>query len=240
MKKGLMLLLFLIVLLMPLTGMAELKNGSKGAAVTELQTRLNDLGFSVGTVDGKYGNKTVQAVKAFQKAMGLNATGKADDDTMDSMAEVWYLAMSTLDAIDILQQKEYSPSCVWMEDGCAPCARHAAAIRGREIAQRKDLPETLKMMLLSASQIRWLNAIDAMYDEWEERLSEGEKPIAGQYKQEFLNALAQNRMTWNAASRDVTVVMRNEAEWLETMGVDLCFDLHGMEPQAVMDTQKGE
>lgn len=89
MKKSLLLFLFIIILLLSLNGMAELKSGSKGAAVTQLQTRLNDLGFSVGTVDGKYGNKTVQAVKAFQKAMGLNVTGKADDDTLNTMTEVW-------------------------------------------------------------------------------------------------------------------------------------------------------
>lgn len=170
MKKSVLLLLFLIIFLLPLNSLAELKSGSKGAAVTQLQTRLNDLGFSVGTVDGKYGNKTVQAVKTFQKAMGLNVTGKADDDTLNTMTEVWQLAMSTLDVIDFQLQEEYSSNCMWTEGGCVPCLRHAAAIRGREIAQRKDLPETLRMMLLSASQIRWLNAIDAMYDEWEERL----------------------------------------------------------------------
>lgn len=170
MKKSLLLFLFLLILLLPLNGMAELKSGSKGTAVTQLQTQLNDLGFSVGTVDGKYGNKTVQAVKAFQKAMGLNVTGKADDDTLNTMTEVWQLALSTLDVIGFQLQEEYSSNCMWTEEGSAPCRLHAAAIRGREIAQQKDLPETLRMMLLSASQIRWLNAIDAMYDEWEERL----------------------------------------------------------------------
>ena len=52
-----------------------LKYGSSGSAVKKLQILLNGLGYSCGTVDGRFGAKTLEAVKAFQKANGLTADG---------------------------------------------------------------------------------------------------------------------------------------------------------------------
>lgn len=40
-----------------------------------LQTKLNEMGYACGDADGKYGDKTVAAVKAFQKANKLSADG---------------------------------------------------------------------------------------------------------------------------------------------------------------------
>lgn len=48
-----------------------------GTQVKYLQRRLNELGYSCGKVDGKYGSKTQAAVKAFQEANGLQVTGNA-------------------------------------------------------------------------------------------------------------------------------------------------------------------
>lgn len=47
-----------------------------GADVTDLQTRLNALGFSCGEADGVFGKNTKAGVMAFQKAAGLNPDGK--------------------------------------------------------------------------------------------------------------------------------------------------------------------
>ncbi|MBR6707748.1 MAG: peptidoglycan-binding protein [Clostridia bacterium] len=52
-----------------------LKSGSSGDAVRELQEDLKGLGFDPGTVDGKFGTKTREAVMAFQLAYGLTADG---------------------------------------------------------------------------------------------------------------------------------------------------------------------
>lgn len=49
--------------------------GSTGPAVTGLQDRLQSLHFWVGTVDGRFGDSTRQAVYAFQKAAGLKPDG---------------------------------------------------------------------------------------------------------------------------------------------------------------------
>lgn len=48
-----------------------LRSGASGAEVKQLQQRLSDLGYFTGTVDGKFGQATVKALKAFQKKNGL-------------------------------------------------------------------------------------------------------------------------------------------------------------------------
>ncbi|MBQ6570228.1 MAG: peptidoglycan-binding protein [Clostridia bacterium] len=62
-----------------------LKYGSKGEAVTKLQKRLIELGFLSGTADGSYGNKTVEAVKSFQKQIGIKADGMAGPETQKKL-----------------------------------------------------------------------------------------------------------------------------------------------------------
>jgi hypothetical protein len=52
-----------------------LKPGDNGAGVTRLQQALNQLGYSVGTVDGVYGPSTQAAVAKFQTASKLTSDG---------------------------------------------------------------------------------------------------------------------------------------------------------------------
>lgn len=59
-----------------------LKYGSSGSRVTELQNNLKKLGYSVGTVDGKFGAATKRAVIAFQSAHGLTPDGLAGAQTL--------------------------------------------------------------------------------------------------------------------------------------------------------------
>ena len=56
---------------------SHLEKGAKGNAVTELQKRLKELGFYSITIDGDYGNGTVNALKAFEEYNGLEPTGIA-------------------------------------------------------------------------------------------------------------------------------------------------------------------
>ena len=62
-----------------------LKKGSKGALVTQLQTRLKALGFFAGKVNGKVGNTTVTAWKRFETASGLRKTAKLDQAVWDKI-----------------------------------------------------------------------------------------------------------------------------------------------------------
>ena len=55
--------------------MKTIKNGSTGKQVKVLQWLLKDAGHNCGSVDGICGNKTLAALKAYQKAKGLEADG---------------------------------------------------------------------------------------------------------------------------------------------------------------------
>lgn len=70
---------------MPCFAFEELSKGSNGDAVVELQNRLNELGYSVGTADGDFGGKTKAAVEQFQSENGLAVTGIVDSDTYNAL-----------------------------------------------------------------------------------------------------------------------------------------------------------
>lgn len=52
-----------------------LRKGSRGEEVRELQQRLNASGYSCGMIDGIFGQKTLEAVTAFQADRGLAVDG---------------------------------------------------------------------------------------------------------------------------------------------------------------------
>ena len=63
-----------------------LKNGMMDSVqVQVMQNRLINLGFLSGEPDGDFGNGTEEAVKAFQRAAGLTASGIADHATQEAM-----------------------------------------------------------------------------------------------------------------------------------------------------------
>ena len=76
-------------------GDRDLYNGCEGADVKQLQTNLIKLGFSCGKwgADGEFGDCTEQAVEAFQRAHGLDATGIYDGRTREALE-------AALDALD--------------------------------------------------------------------------------------------------------------------------------------------
>ena len=64
-----------------LAGTTPLRKGATGAAVWELQGFLHLKGYAVGPIDGKFGNLTYQAVRAFQHDNGLVVDGVAGTAT---------------------------------------------------------------------------------------------------------------------------------------------------------------
>ena len=64
---------------------ATLESGDSGEDVKKLQKRLIELGYLTGGADGKYGSGTKDAVKAFQKAVGLKQNGVANADTQKEL-----------------------------------------------------------------------------------------------------------------------------------------------------------
>ena len=64
-----------------------MRQGSEGPFVALVQTRLRDLGFRPGEVDGHYSNATFAAVMAFQKHEGLDADGHAGPITFAALGK---------------------------------------------------------------------------------------------------------------------------------------------------------
>ena len=56
-----------------------------GFETARIQERLLELGFWLMLIDGDYGSTTSQAVMAFQKYMGLEATASVDQATADAL-----------------------------------------------------------------------------------------------------------------------------------------------------------
>jgi hypothetical protein len=61
--------------------------GDSGPAVLALQQQLTNLGYWMGTPDGNFGDSTLQAVYALQKAAGIPADGVAGASTYAALAE---------------------------------------------------------------------------------------------------------------------------------------------------------
>ena len=65
----------------PFVFTTQLKLGSTGTAVIQLQKKLKTLGFYKGKIDGGYGAATETAVKALQKAHKLSQVGIVGPET---------------------------------------------------------------------------------------------------------------------------------------------------------------
>ena len=73
--------------------------GSSGGGETgRIQQRLLDLGFWNSAADGEYGLTTSQAVMAFQKYLGLEASGYVNQATADALTNARFRAHGLADA----------------------------------------------------------------------------------------------------------------------------------------------
>lgn len=75
--------------------MSTLRFGSKGQEVRELQKDLIARNYTVGTVDGDFGNKTLTAVKAFQKDAGLTQDGIVGTKTRKALDNIKVFSFKT-------------------------------------------------------------------------------------------------------------------------------------------------
>ncbi len=65
--------------------MPLLKIGSRGIYVQLLQSTLNKLGYGAGNVDGIFGSRTENAVKRFQKSVGITVDGVVGKNTWNAL-----------------------------------------------------------------------------------------------------------------------------------------------------------
>lgn len=57
--------------------------------ITGFQTRLNNLGFGAGAVDGVLGPRTRTAIRRFQESLAIKVTGEMDEQTMDELVRTY-------------------------------------------------------------------------------------------------------------------------------------------------------
>lgn len=87
MKKLISVILVLVLVLITASAFADViyQKGDKGDGVSKLQTLLTEKGYSLGKIDGDYGNATFKAVQAFQTDNGLEVTGIVDTLTYEKL-----------------------------------------------------------------------------------------------------------------------------------------------------------
>ena len=83
----------MLVLLAAVSACADLKKGSRGEEVKELQQQMIDLGVLEGSADGIYGKKTEAAVKKLQQYWGKKQNGRANQAFLDDLNDLWHLAL---------------------------------------------------------------------------------------------------------------------------------------------------
>ena len=81
-----------------------LKKGMKGDDVRELQKLLNTAGDDI-KVDGDFGSKTLAAVKAFQKRVGLKVDGVVGEKTIAALIKIQNTAKSNVWSVSRLLKK---------------------------------------------------------------------------------------------------------------------------------------
>lgn len=64
---------------------AKTESANRTAEVRSTQQALKDKGFDPGPIDGKMGPRTAAALRDYQKAEKLSATGRMDEQTMASL-----------------------------------------------------------------------------------------------------------------------------------------------------------
>lgn len=228
-----------LVLLAAVSACADLKKGSKGEEVKELQQMMIDLGVLEGSADGVYGKKTVAAVKKLQQYWGKKQNGRANQAFLDDLNDLWHLALGngTESGVDPDDLEDPVMSCAHNESapyGFDYCYRHEEGKALRDLlnpGKGRKVPEGLKKVILQRIREYWLEAIRLTYDEWEESDLPGAE-VAGEQKERFEQIWAEVEpdLAEQNGGPETIRTLEAWAEWLETTGIEKCFDLHGAEP----------
>lgn len=237
-RKGFFVRMIVCLLLLLLTApcaLAELSRGSRGEDVRQLQSMLIDLGFLEDKADGIFGKKTQAAVKAIQHYWCVEETGVADEGVINDLEILWALAMGLeREAGAPVDDEGYPHSCSWTPDDYWPvayCYRHIEQYPLAIQLSYENPPEKLEYLLMENRCQFWLDSIRTMYADWVDRLGGADVSVASEQYEIFRTALKENTAMWNeGAEPGSNEAVLSRMTWLESIGVDLCFDLYGAEP----------
>ena len=181
MKKHICLLMATVILLTAIltgTACADMERGSSGEEVMSLQEMLFDMGYLTEEPDGKFGGKTEEAVKEYQRALGLEENGAVTDELMEKVYQDWIdywdwvEEQLRLDAEQEQAEAEYAPFCyTWeTEDGRTIfeyCEKHALLWEATSSILMNGDAESAEY-----SYLEWQAEVISLYNEWIELVSE--------------------------------------------------------------------
>ena len=230
----------LVLVLMCGSTSAEMRRGSKGEDVREMQQMMIDLGVLDGYADGKFGPKTEAAVKKLQLYWGKKQDGRVSDAFMNDLNDLWHLATGngTESGADPDEDLENPVrTCAHNENapyGYDYCYRHDEGKMLRDLlrpVKGRKIPDGLKKAVLRRIREYWLEQIRLAYDEWEENAGDDEANTVAEQRELFEQGWAEAEPDMIEAGGGVGSLKTLEAwaDWLETAGTELCFDLHGAE-----------
>ena len=115
------------------------------------------------------------------------------------------------------------------------CYRHDEGKALRDLlnpGKGRKVPEGLKKVILQRIREYWLEQIPLIYDEWAESLEDEAADVAYEQKDNFEAgwAEAEPDLAEQNGGAEKIRTLEAQAEWLETVGIETCFDLHGAEP----------
>lgn len=82
------LLSVIVAILMLLVFTMSLMAAPRDSIIQRAQSRLKEMGYNPGSIDGLWGNTTEAAIKKFQQDRGLSVTGKLDQVTKEALGIV--------------------------------------------------------------------------------------------------------------------------------------------------------
>ncbi len=218
---------------------ADLKRGSSGEAVTQLQQQLIDVGALDDSADGKFGKKTEKAVKDLQGYFGLKKNGKVNDRFKDELNLLWHtlneeeISYTELSEEDMEKQGLY---CYPTETEPEYCPRHAFLHSLEELLKRngRKAPEGVQCVIYQRIVTLGYRDIMNMYDVWEERLNDSDKHIAGKQKEIFIESFERVfGVIWNYENLKPSLTSIGTWEdlynWIMLTLVNECYDLYGQE-----------
>lgn len=119
------------------------------AAVRNMQSRLKQLGYYNGGIDGDFGSSTEAAVKAFQSNNSLRADGVAGEGTLnklysDEARSAWYSATATPRAGNVTPIPKTTPVTTYVNVTPSPNNEYVTLREGHSGTLVRNLQQALK------------------------------------------------------------------------------------------------
>ena len=138
-----------------------IRKGERSDRVTAVQTRLQELGYYSGAIDGQFGNGTEEAVRLFQRQNGLDVDGVIGSQTLaavmdESAAKITVTPTPNPDTLPVLVNKEntlpesYKPENLVLLRNVLPSS--LVYVKGSEIEGDPTAAEALKTMFQAAAK----------------------------------------------------------------------------------------